>query len=585
MAPGPKPARRPSTATMASTVEKKRSEPPPRKQSSAKPERRTVSPPRRATAMPPKATASPPRPPEISERLSERPPKQRKEKRATESPPRSLRPPPSGPEKVPTGPRRQSLSPKKMERASLTPPRASKHGKPSIPPQEEPAPSKRFSRAPKQPTTRPQARPKEPAQQSPPARGAAPPAKGAPVSQEIDLDEAHQREVSELFDRLGRIDHYALLGVPRTADKKEIKRAYFERTARFHPDRFFRKRLGPFKAKMETLFAKMTEAYEVLTRDARRAEYDASLGSAVETLGLEELIARANEEQAREDEARRKREAMAASPTIREVPESRALRISIPLADDDDEPASPKPSRAISPPSMGDSGPADPRDLFARRLTGGGPAPSIKMKADAQTLTASGTYAKDDAVDALRQRYATTVASARSAQIKKYVDLAKASLERKDYVAASNAYRLAVGFDPNDPTLKREFEEAQCQADKVLAGQYLAHAQHEEKEERWGDAANSWQRVARVKSDDPRALERAAHCIMKARGNLHVAAELAKRAAELAPKDPQVHVTMANVLLAAGLTKNARRELETAVSLAPNDVTLRSLLKRVAEPA
>jgi hypothetical protein len=95
--------------------------------------------------------------------------------------------------------------------------------------------------------------------------------------EETDVTPEHQERISDLFSRLKSINFYDLLGVPRDADKKTIKRAYQARVLDFHPDRFFRKRLGTFKPKMEAIFVRMTEAEEILTSPDRRAKYDAAL--------------------------------------------------------------------------------------------------------------------------------------------------------------------------------------------------------------------------------------------------------------------------------------------------------------------
>ena len=58
---------------------------------------------------------------------------------------------------------------------------------------------------------------------------------------------------------------------------------------------------------------------------------------------------------------------------------------------------------------------------------------------------------------------------------------------------------------------------------------------------------------------------------------------LAQQAIALEPSNANYRVTLANVYLAAGLTKNARRELEAALQLAPGDGTIQSLLKRVTK--
>lgn len=95
--------------------------------------------------------------------------------------------------------------------------------------------------------------------------------------EEVDIDPALRRYVTEACERLHTIDHYALLEVPRSAQTKEIKRAYLRLVGKLHPDRFFRKRLGSYKAGLQRLFTQITVAHDVLTSAAQRAEYDEEL--------------------------------------------------------------------------------------------------------------------------------------------------------------------------------------------------------------------------------------------------------------------------------------------------------------------
>jgi hypothetical protein len=83
-----------------------------------------------------------------------------------------------------------------------------------------------------------------------------------------------QDRIDGVFRELPRASLYELLGIPRAADKKAVKRAYNERVMLFHPDRFFRKRLGGFKPKMEAIIVRLTEAHDVLCSPERRREYD-----------------------------------------------------------------------------------------------------------------------------------------------------------------------------------------------------------------------------------------------------------------------------------------------------------------------
>ncbi len=65
-------------------------------------------------------------------------------------------------------------------------------------------------------------------------------------------------------------DYYEVLGVARTADGEEIKRAYRRLAMKYHPDRHN----GDGKAEAEAAFKEAAEAYEVLGDEAKRKRYD-----------------------------------------------------------------------------------------------------------------------------------------------------------------------------------------------------------------------------------------------------------------------------------------------------------------------
>jgi molecular chaperone DnaJ len=64
-------------------------------------------------------------------------------------------------------------------------------------------------------------------------------------------------------------DYYEILGVARTADAEEIKRAYRKLAMKYHPDR-----AAGDKSAAEVRFKECAEAYEVLADPERRARYD-----------------------------------------------------------------------------------------------------------------------------------------------------------------------------------------------------------------------------------------------------------------------------------------------------------------------
>ena len=63
-------------------------------------------------------------------------------------------------------------------------------------------------------------------------------------------------------------DYYEVLGVPRTADEAELKKAYRTLAKKYHPD------MHPGDKEAEEKFKEASEAYEVLSNPEKRAKYD-----------------------------------------------------------------------------------------------------------------------------------------------------------------------------------------------------------------------------------------------------------------------------------------------------------------------
>src|SRR5712671_293381 len=85
--------------------------------------------------------------------------------------------------------------------------------------------------------------------------------------------------VDNLFARLETAkDHYEVLDLGRLATAEEIKNAYHALALRFHPDRFHQS--DPyFRNKVESAFARIARAYEVLSDQSQRSDYDARRSS------------------------------------------------------------------------------------------------------------------------------------------------------------------------------------------------------------------------------------------------------------------------------------------------------------------
>jgi tetratricopeptide (TPR) repeat protein len=403
------------------------------------------------------------------------------------------------------------------------------------------------------------------------------------LAEDVDLDVEMRHQILRMHAALERSDHYALLGVDTTADKKTLRRAYFELAAKFHPDRYFRKKLGSFKPRMETIFGRLTRAHDTVSNKESRAEYDAYLEERSRARGIEDLLADALDEVKRAEESV-EREVRAqtplAAPSSSSAPPPRSVR-----PPDLGAPRLASPAPYASPFPLSPIDVAARRDALARRLLGArGPASSSAPPPRISVVPAP-TPTVAEAMDALRRRYEERLTRAKAAQARRYVANGEAALVQGDPVSAANAFRVALSLSPTDPSLERVLGEAQGKADAVLSETYARQAGYEEKTGQWAGAARSWTRVCKARPNDADAHEHASNAIVKAGGDLHEAGKLAERACAMEPKTARYRMALANVYFAAGLTLNARRELEAATQLAPHDDTIETMLRKLGSKA
>ena len=63
-------------------------------------------------------------------------------------------------------------------------------------------------------------------------------------------------------------DYYEILGVSKSASASEIKKAYRKKALQYHPDK------NPGDANAEQQFKNAAEAYEILSDQQKRQQYD-----------------------------------------------------------------------------------------------------------------------------------------------------------------------------------------------------------------------------------------------------------------------------------------------------------------------
>jgi hypothetical protein len=110
------------------------------------------------------------------------------------------------------------------------------------------------------------------------------PARSAPSNESTgyarSIDAENERAaVLERIQAARNTDHYGILDVDRSADEEGIRRAYYRIARRFHPDRFRRPEFEEIIDDVEQMFSATTEAYNTLSHQNLRAEYERDLAA------------------------------------------------------------------------------------------------------------------------------------------------------------------------------------------------------------------------------------------------------------------------------------------------------------------
>jgi curved DNA-binding protein CbpA len=307
------------------------------------------------------------------------------------------------------------------------------------------------------------------------ARAAHDPLPALDASLELDLEV--QEQLLAFARRLGR-PYHEILGVPRDADARTIKKAYFAHSKRLHPDRYFRRRIGAFAPLIDACFKKLLEAYELLSDPVSRAALQATPGAAAE------------------------------------------------------------------------AAPANTSSLAVRRR--------------------------------LRERVGAIAAAKRASEerrrkAKGFFEAGMASFAKERWLEAAGSVRLAIAFDPENEAYRDHFAEVQRRP--TTSGPCARAAEGALELRDFAQAASLFEEAVDYRPADPELSIRAAKISWQALGDMRRAKELAAHAVELAPENGSYRRLLGLVYRDAGLAANAKRELEAALRLDPQDAEAKAALR------
>ena len=78
--------------------------------------------------------------------------------------------------------------------------------------------------------------------------------------------------IVRLHRRIRQLSAWDLLGVGKDADAATVRRAFGAASKELHPDRYFGKNLGSFRAKLGAIFARLSEAMQEVEKARKSAK-------------------------------------------------------------------------------------------------------------------------------------------------------------------------------------------------------------------------------------------------------------------------------------------------------------------------
>jgi uncharacterized protein (TIGR02266 family) len=206
------------------------------------------------------------------------------------------------------------------------------------------------------------------------------------------------QQVLAAAEALDTRSYYELLNVDARADGDAVSQAYYKLAKVIHPDRHARERDGKRLKALTLLYARLGEAYRVLSMPELRKTYDAALAQGQKRLPPEAVGKERELQDQRDPNTERGRQLFARSQEMVVARDYRGARAQLELARQL-EPESPAIQRAITdlderdrkrqslplPPDAGDKGPS-PSDA---RADGAAPGPARQVAAQAAAQAAT----------------------------------------------------------------------------------------------------------------------------------------------------------------------------------------------------
>ncbi|WP_426751386.1 DnaJ domain-containing protein [Myxococcus sp. Y35] len=385
-------------------------------------------------------------------------------------------------------------------------------------------------------------------------RAAPAPVVDAAMAEEVDLEPERKKEIIELDRALDGMDHFAVLGLKPGAAAAEVKQAYYNASRRFHPDRYFGKNLGSFRARMERIFRRLTDAHNVLIQPDKREAY-----------------LRANPALAQAERASAPPPPVAPPPAAQplltpEPPPVHQVASAASVARPSPAPSVPPPSRPLPSPGFTPPPPRPPTSSVpppSRPLPPPDDGASEARRAERQARLARHPYL------------------ARTGRLAELLARGKAAIAAGDWERAYHEFNQLQNLDPKNREAAILLVKARRAHDAQRAGVEVARGRELEHHGDSLGAQAAYRLACSLDDQNAEAAWRAARLGHLLGQDAVEIRGLAQRAVELDSSKVEHHLTLGKVLLDAGSKKLAKRAFEDAAKLAPDNAEAKAALKKL----
>ncbi len=357
------------------------------------------------------------------------------------------------------------------------------------------------------------------------------------------MSELSVQEVQDLHDLAEALDsatYYDVLNVEDDATEAQLKRAFYDLSRRYHPDRFYRRNVEEHSETIERVFTGITTAYEVLRDPLDRQRYD------------REVVAKVR----RRQKVRAKRVGTRVEEVKKSQISEHEIKFAVPegrekVRADSDQPELQDGDGLEAEAETEEDKPRKKRRRRKKKKGPPGPA------------------------DVLRDRLIAQLSRA-----KRYYEQGVEDMDAGQWLKASGALNLAVKFDPRNPEYRELYAEAQKRANQTRAAQFIALAENAESYRNIREAVANYQKAVECEPEEGLAFYRLAELQRAFEEDPRGALRNYRRAVEKEPGSIRYRMALGNMYAELNMKNNAVREFEAVLRMDPKHADAKAGVKR-----